>query len=175
MKIKGVHLLNNAATKFAHSLGCDDVHCMVGKEFAYYPNEELITFPIWQEERLDRYFMKYLKSQNYVEIDNRTNPFVLSLLHEIGHYFTLSDIDEYTLTKCNKKKARENNRIARRKTKLNNKQFEKRLFKYWDLPDELNANAMALYLYKNNRKAIRAFQNEMCDKFKLFYRLNGVR
>lgn len=175
MNIKGVHLLNSTITNFARSLGCTDVTFIIGTEFAYYPFDNTITYPLWQIEKADKCFIKYLRNQHYVAIDKKLNPFILSLLHEIGHYFTIEDIEEYVLLKCLKKKQREQKRISKRKCPLSKKQFEKKLFKYWDLPDELNANAMALYLLKNNRKRVKQFQNELADKFELFYKINGVK
>lgn len=116
-------------------------------DFSYDPTEERVYFTILISERSDRLFKEYITTHFNFE---NFNIFVMSLLHEVGHF--------YTLYNFSKEKRKEDKRLKRNIEKQLTKNDSDEVYSsYFDLDIEKAATAWAVDYYKNNF--------ERCEKF----------
>lgn len=133
-----------------------------GPDFSYYPDacydEPDITYSLIVTERFDRLYSEFIE-ENF----NFTAPiFLLTLFHEIGHYFT----NDYWSNK-------EQKNFVRRKARLNgNNNDDTRL--YFSLPDEYEATKWGIEYIKSHPEEVEKFWNTLRTKIEQFYKENKI-
>ena len=121
-------------------------------DFFYDPDEEKIYFSIIYSERSDELFKKYVEKKFDFKIPSL---FMISLLHEVGHFYTLNTFSKMEIVKDHLAK----NIIEKKLKRINpnTEKYNKIYSKYFDLKTERVATAWAVWYYKNNKTR--------CDNF----------
>ena len=144
-------ILNKKVTLFVQNFD-EDLKAKLGYDFEYNFEKERVQFPLASDSIHDDYFSEFISKVFQYDVPN---PYMMSLLHEIGHHFTgfdFSDEDEeYYLQKVEEI----SNRLF---NDSNNKQI---YFEYYSLPQEVAATAWAVDFYRNNEKKIRKAWKEI--------------
>lgn len=117
---------------------------------SYIINNEIPTISVaLQKQLFDEDFNEFTRQEFGISI----NYLLISILHEIGHYFTRDYFNQIhkEITMTNLYSEYENNRITLQE--LNQI--------YWRLPLEKNATEWGLNFYKNNKKLCEDFLKKM--------------
>lgn len=124
-------------------------------DFSYDAETQTVYFSIIINERSDRLFSYYiLKTFNF----KVPNIFIMSLLHEVGHYFTWENFSRKKIKNAHKIK-----KIIQSELKEltpNHPDYDTVYSKYFDLQIEKVATAWAVDYYKNNKKRCDDFYNK---------------
>jgi hypothetical protein len=127
-----------------------------GERFIYFCQDEIEVINYTTLDNTPRekvIFSNYI--QNMYGIDMKKYYFTYSLLHEIGHYFTIEDVDiEY------ENMIRE---ILRNSTSANTD------IAYFNLPSEQLANDYASIFFEQYPEIVDYFQNEVVPLIRWFY------
>ena len=115
------------------------VNFVEGTEFQFY--HELNNIVQWgffeQQETMEQHFTQFFHEYGCVWTDNT---FILSLLHEVGHYFTLSNFS---------KEEREQIEIEKEKIDTERNTID-RNYRYFELPTEFSASWWAIQFINNH-------------------------
>lgn len=165
-KLKGRKKLNKAITELVKPFGISKAK--LGTEFAYYFNDEHIEFQMtcddWTDKVFDEFLLEYFGFVN-------PYPFVISILHEIGHHVTLEDLTENEIYLSDWVKERIPERLQKAKDIDDKKQIE---FEYFTLPDEIAATTWAIDYFRQNREECDKMYKKACKALCKFYKKNGV-
>lgn len=91
-KIKGVSNLNNAVSYIVKKYTQAEVDCYMADEFSYSSADEEISFSLIETARTAETFCKFI-NKNGGKCNDTFDEFTYSILHEIGHYYTLDDMN----------------------------------------------------------------------------------
>jgi hypothetical protein len=130
--------------EFLAPFGCDSAF---SADFSFDPEIDRVHFSILVSERADRLYKEYVMSHF-----NFTPPsiFMMSLLHEVGHAYTLHTFSEEDMQKFHiQKRTIEAN--------LETNDTDENYCAYFDIEMERAATAWAVNYYQSNR--------EICDAF----------
>lgn len=159
MRIKGIKKLNAHMNKFLSPFG---LKCTFGGDFAYWTESDLIQYTIFLHQDSDIYFSDFIKKEFNFSV---SDIFLVSLLHEVGHYYTIDDFEEDELL---------NDELI--KDELSNDQQiteEERNFKYFSLPVEYAATEWAINFLKDNPSIYHQW-GIMLEHFRHFYKKNNI-
>lgn len=165
-KVKGKKKLNKAITKLVKPFGISKAK--LGTEFAYYFTDEHIEFQMtcgdWSDEMFDKFLEKEFGLVN-------PYPFVLSVLHEVGHHYTEDEFDEIYSSLVDEK-----DRIGQliREGGLSEAVKEELEFQYFRLPDEYAATKWAVNYFTQHREECDKMYKKACKALCKFYKKNGV-
>ena len=121
-------------------------------DFGYDAETETVYFSILINERSDRLFTEYIRKTFNFKVPNI---FIMSLLHEVGHYFTWSNFSKKRIKNAHKIKKIIESELKELTT--SHPDYDIVYSKYFDLQIEKVATAWAVNYYKNNK--------ERCDTF----------
>ena len=159
MRIKGIKKLNAHMNKFLSPFG---LKCTFGSDFAYWTESELIQYTIFLHQDSDIYFSDFIKKEFNFSV---SDIFLVSLLHEVGHYYTIDDFEEDELL---------NDELI--KDDLSNDQQiteKERNFRYFSLPVEYAATEWAINFLKDNPNIYHQW-GIMLEHFRHFYKKNNI-
>lgn len=154
---KLVEMVDDFLTPF----GCDSDF---DSDFSYDPEEERVYFSIIVADRADRLFKEYVRKTFSFEIPNI---FMLSLLHEVGHFYTL-----HTFSKMRLRAAHQAKKLIENELKVND--CDEIYSQYFDLSIEKVATAWAVDYYKENKKRCEDFYSSFVQVLKSEYERLGV-
>lgn len=146
MSILNENLLVSLVDEFLEPFGVDSDF---SSDFSYDPKDKRVYFSIMIPERADRLFKQYVSSHFHFETPSI---FMLSLLHEVGHAYTMP-----TLSKLRIRADHQAKELI--EEALNIDDDDEIYSLYFDLGIEKVATAWAVDYYKANRKR--------CDNFYL--------
>ena len=153
MKKKFKKKLNMAVTKELKKFDIDKAR--LDSDFAFYYFDNTVTFKLDTEDREDRYFLEFAKERFNFETEC---PFLLFLLHEVGHSMTEGDIvgivNDFCLAERDRIITRVNDNITEEERKKLN-------FEYFNLPDEIMATVWAIDYMKENPKKIKKMRERL--------------
>ena len=164
VKLKGYKKLNKAITAPLKQFGIKKAVC--GKSYCYLFNKEKIIFQLTIGIE-DKWFNTFVKKRFNYKIEY---PFVISLLHEVGHHLNNEDIDGEVYAFCLSEKARIDKEMPSA-TKKRQKELE---FQYFSLPDEIMATAWAINYAKKHPKKIKKMWRKMQPAILEFYAKNNI-
>ena len=131
----------SALTKWLRKNGID-CGIEISDKFAYNMEKNTFLIPVERNKEVgllcEQFFYEY--GADYVGYGF----FVLGLLHEIGHYFTVSCFDEIDLLLCKMNK----------EFFLGGESIYERAFNYWEVPDEFSANVWAINFINYHTAAV---------------------
>lgn len=119
-----------------------------GNCFAYHPQEKTITFSLGADDAEDCHEWKEFLAKKFNFSLTKENIFTLSILHELGHHFTIelfSD-DEWNFQ-------------ATEEYLRNINDYHERSQAYFNMPIELLATQFAIDIYRNHPRKMRAWNH----------------
>lgn len=116
-------------------------------DFFYDPEDERVYFSIIISERSDRLFKEYIAKEFNFNVENT---FLISLLHEVGHFYTLPLFSKEEM----KKSYRDKSKIEKA---LEKNDDDATFSSYFDLDVEKVATKWAIEYYQTHTKR--------CDEF----------
>lgn len=165
-EIKGMEKLNKAITNTLKPFGISEAR--LTDEYAYMFTDESVNFKITEDTIGDRMFAEFIEER----FDYKVRfPFVVSILHEIGHHKTNDDIDGSVYDFCEKEKIKLTEDMEKAKTE---EEIRKLQYRYFNLPDEIVATAWAVNYCKEHPKKVETLWKKMETALMDFYKENGV-
>ena len=163
-ELKGKDKLNKAISKELKPFGISSAS--LSDEYAYYFEDESVAFKLTSAIE-DRWFNEFIAERfNYV----CDVPFVLSLLHEIGHHKANDEIEGAIYDFC----MAEKERISEEMQTANADQSKALEWQYFNLPDEIMATQWAVNYAKKHPKKIQDMWKRMKANILAFYAENGL-
>ena len=168
MKLNGLAKLNKEFSKVVRPFGIEGM--VNGEDFAWYREKNIITYTLLTGTFHDEWFVEFIKERFDYDVEN---VFVITLLHEIGHYKTDDEIGVALGSWCDADKERISDAIQ------NNfnitEEEEKALnWQYFYLPDEFSATAWAVKFAKENPEYIEEMWEKIEKALHKFYEKNEV-
>ena len=121
---------NNELALWFNEQGISNLKFVEGEDFCYYQYTHIAQWGVFENSRNDNHFAQFLYEYGLEsEVDN----FVISLLHEVGHYMTMHYFD---------KNAWDNDTAA--KENVEGDGSIEVDYWYWELPLEFAANMWAI-------------------------------
>lgn len=161
MKLKGVNKLNKFITNMVRLYICNDIECVFNTEFCIVENK--LYYSLFVDEDTDKHWVDWIHD-TYKDFDNFST-FVLTFLHEIGHYHTIhnfdweaADVEKANLV-VDLDADTEEEMIAKRRA-------------YWELPIEKAATDWAVNFYKSHRVEMKNFYKDCMAGIAEFYNKN---
>lgn len=161
MKLKGVKKLNSHMNKVLKPFGLKSA---LGKDFSYNVITEIVQYAIVVDEDQNNFFSEFIEKNFDYKV---TDIFLVSLLHEVGHHFTVDDFDDAEWGFDHTQKVFIENSI-------NEDNYREKSFEYFSLPTEFAATAWAIEYLKNHEEEMYRRWNEMLQHIQHFYNRNGV-
>ena len=155
-------LLVEMVDSFLEPFGCDSDF---DSDFFFDPEEDRVYFSIIVSERSDRLFKEYIKKEFHFNV---TNIFMISLLHEVGHFFTLRNFSKKKI-----KAAHEEKNIIAEALEMDNSNDEIYSL-YFDLDIEKAATEWAVKYYTANQKRCDDFYKAFLITLQEEYKRLGV-
>jgi hypothetical protein len=164
-KVKGIKKLNKTMTEI-FKISDEDIKIKLSDTYAYLFEKEVVTFTI-KESFEDLWFNEFVKERFDYKVKY---PFVLSILHELGHHFNNDEIEGGIYDFCIAEKERIHNEIFNG-DEDRSKELE---WQYFNLPDEIMATAWAVEWAKHHKKRVKEMNDKAMQALKEFYEKNGV-
>ncbi len=159
-------LLVEMVDEFLEPFGCDSDF---SSDFSYDPEEERVYFSIIMSERADKLFKKYVARKFGFDFQNI---FMLSLLHEVGHFYTLHTSSDFRVQIAHQPKQLIEQELER--LTPDDPCYDTVYSNYFDLSIEKVATVWAVNYYKNNRKRCDDFYSKFEQTLKAEYERLGV-
>ena len=167
MELKHIEKLNSIIEDFVKPFNCK---VEVDTDFAYYPNEKIVTWSPFIMDKADRYFNEYVK-ENYSNI--KADIFLWSLLHEVGHHMTYNMWSDELIKKFNETKLYAEELL--KKEDLTAQQEKISYFVYFSTSDEDCATKWAAEYMEIYSERVEKFWNKFLEEYKNFLSLNKIR
>lgn len=164
-KVKGKAKLNKAISAQLAPFGISGA--TLTDEYAYYFDDESVTYKITENEVADEWFREFVKERFDFDVKY---PFVFSLLHEVGHHETDDDVDGGLYEFC----AEEKERIHKEMQTADAERSKVLEWQYFNLPDEIIATAWAVRYCRKHPKKVKKMWAEMLIALQAFYIANGL-
>jgi hypothetical protein len=168
MGYKGIRKLNNAVSAILAPFGISKARYDDENGYTYYPTNHKVTFKILEEYVGDDLFIEFVKDTFDFTIPNS---FIISLLHEVGHHYTLDTIDEETLNFCYDEKQRISEELNTAETYEDIKAL---FYQYFMLPDELEATTWAVDYAEAHPRKIKIMWNKVRETIFEFCENNDI-
>ena len=163
--LKGVGKLNKAISAELAQFGIREA--FLSTDYCYYFDVEQITFKI-TEETEDKWFNEFVEERFNYQVKY---PFILSLLHEVGHHLANDEIEGELYHFCAEEKERIRKAMEKVKTIAEAKRLE---FQYFNLPDEIMATQWAVKFARTHPVVIEKMWRASLRALKAFYEENNV-
>ena len=142
----------------------------LGNEFCYDYESDTITYDI-KPALTDALFSQFLLDRfDYVD----KYPFVMSLLHEIGHAKNNDDIDGDVYAFCLGEKYKVQIAINNADD-TDDARIKNLYYRYFSLPDEIMATAWAVNYVKKNKKQIKEMNKIITKAVDEYIKTNGLK
>lgn len=167
----GVEKLNKVIKGFFDSLGYDEIEVFMSNEFAYYQDDEEVSYTIIEDTDCDKGYQVYL-SERFTEVP-KISAFVFSLLHELGHHITLPLIK----SKKQRLKVKKTKKIFERqcaKAAKSPEDYVNWQVRYCKLFDERIATEKAVQILLQNYKLITKYEKKIYKALAEFYKNNNL-
>lgn len=155
MNIINTDLLIEKVDSFLSPFGIDSDF---DSDFYYDPEEERVYFSILVTEKADALFKKFIL-ENFNLIT--PNIFTLSLLHEVGHFYTLNFFTEKQIRNTHKEKVLIEKKLNT--LPINSDEYNEVFCEYFNLNIEKVATEWAVTYYKNNKKRCDDFYEDFLN------------
>ena len=128
--MKLISEFNKSLSLWFNAHGITNLEFVEGEDFCYYPSLHTVQWGMLTAEKTDNNFRQFFHEYGARGIDNT---FIISLLHEVGHYMTIHYFDQIDL---------ENDAVAK-DNRLSDGTIDTNYW-YWELPIEIAANMWAI-------------------------------
>ena len=152
----------NALTRLVEKFIGKDCEVVMSDYFCYHPTEEIIAITLFEDNTANAEWKQYLKETFNFDL-TRENLFAMSILHELGHHYTvdLFDDDEWT------EQATE--------VRLQGLTGSERYQAYYNQPIEKAATMWAVEVFNENKKVMRAWNHRLNCAVRHFEKLHSVK
>lgn len=161
MSILNEDLLVSLVDEFLKPFGIDSDF---SSDFSYDPEDERVYFSIMVSERADRLFKQYVSSHFHFETPSI---FMLSLLHEVGHAYTMPTLSKLRIDADHQAKE-----IIEEALSIDDDDEIYSL--YFDLGIERVATAWAVDYYKAHKERCDNFYSKFLNALKSEYERMGL-
>lgn len=166
MELKYDKELNNIIKKFVKPFGCK---VKMDTDFAYYPEQKLLTWSPFVMNKADRYFNEYVQD-NYPDIE--ADIFLWSLLHEVGHHMTYNIWSDDEFENAEKIKFWAETQLQE---KLVTPTQERLCYlMYFSTCDEEQATKWAADYMDSHFERVEKFWKEFVDAYDIFLSENAI-
>ena len=165
MVVKGTRKLNKAISAVLAPFGI--AGAKLSDEYSYHYDTEKIYYKVTENAIEDIWFLEFIEERFGYK---PKYPFVMSLLHEVGHHEANDEIEGALLDFC----LMEKQRIAEEMETADDEESKKLEWQYFNLPDEIMATAWAVNFSKNNPDMVEQMWTKMRKAFYKFYTANGL-
>lgn len=154
--MKLVDTFNRTLSIWFAKHGITNLHFVEGEEFCYYPEEKAVQWGMLLNDEQENMFAQFMYEYG---LKREVSPFIISLLHEVGHYMTLHQFNEADINldyAAKQVKADATNGIDITTN-----------YWYWELPTEFAANMWAIEWIENHPVELQELHNlceEHCDR-----------
>ena len=128
--MKPITEFNNALKQWFADHGYEDFFFVEGEDFCYYFNEKCVQYSLLDSPNTDNHFSQFLYEYGAIYT---CHSFIASLLHEIGHHYTLPSFTQDELDKD----------IFAKRAHYHDGTIETNYW-YWELDTEFSANMWAI-------------------------------
>lgn len=165
-KVKGIKKLNKVIKKQLAPFGIEKV--FMDTEFAYYYNDKISYAPVMINDFQGQAFLAFIEKRfGYTT----KMPFMLFLLHEVGHHIANENIVDDIAEFCEKEK----DRIQAEMDLTDDEAEIMRLDdEYFNLPDEIMATQWAVNYMRKHPRITKRMWFEIAEELEQFYEANGV-
>lgn len=157
--LKGLNWITRECNNFLKQFG---VVAHSGKIFCWYPYTNIVDYTLVVDELSDNAFKEYLY---HLGLQYDCDVFLLSLLHEVGHFMTDDELTPLETELCEEAKGK----IEKRKELTFADHWE-----YFSLKDETMASQWAVDFINNNPTEVEDFWLKVQKRILRFYELNNV-
>lgn len=165
MELK-TYMIDKVLNEFLAEFGCVTE---MGEDFAYYYEDDVITYTLAVPENGVDYFME---NWHNLAPEMTIDPFLASIMHEVAHTQTLHLLTKEESDYCEKAKKELGLALELRATlQQENKDC---YFKYFALPDEKIATDWAIEYIRNHTQKISDFWQKLQAAIMEFYIVNNV-
>ena len=162
-KVKGAKVLNKAITEELSTFGIKKAVCT--DTYSYLYDKEMVTYKLTENTAEDKWFIEFIKERfDY----NVRYPFIMSLLHEVGHHKANDDVCGEVYDFC----IEEKKRIEKEIQTANAEETKKLEWQYFNLPDEIMATKWAVDYAKAHPKKIKKMWEKSQKALLDFYKKN---
>lgn len=154
-------LLVEMIDNFLEPFGCDSDF---DSDFFYDAEEERVYFSILIAERSERLFKEYILKTFHVNIENA---FMISLLHEVGHHYTLNKFSKREIKKAHLEKQKIEQELEKSDNDLT-------YSRYFDINIEKIATEWAVKYYTTHQKKCDDFYKAFSQMLHEEYKRLGV-
>ena len=159
-------VLNKAITKELAKFGIKNAVC--GNEYSYDFDEKIVTFKEREDGLEDVWFTEFIQERFGYEV---RYPFIMSLLHEVGHHKNNDDVIGAVYDFC----IEEKERIMYETLAADDEETAKALtWQYFNLPDEIMATAWAVNYARKHPKKIKKMWKKSKKALLDFYKENNI-
>lgn len=150
------------------------------KEFGYWIKEDIIDYTVVVADSASTCFMSNFQK---LAPDIKCDPFLASLLHEVGHAETLHCIPEDELVACGEVKEKIEKAldayIGKISTENDLKEYAKYYYEmhqeYFELSDEMEATLWAITYIRENTNKVASFWKKTQQAIMEFYKVNDIK
>lgn len=166
VKIKGLRKLNKSINKFLKKeFG---LKATMSTSFAYLEGTNKIHYSLIAEPGSSECFIAYFRS---LAPDIKCSCFLASLMHEVGHYFTIdwltdNEYDYCEDTKCILNALYDEATDVAERVKINHQYFE--------LPIEAYATEWAIAYLRSKPDVVESYWSNIQKAITDFYKVNGI-
>lgn len=136
-----------------------DCRAEMGTDFAYYTDDEIVTYSLVVSERMNDLFLQFAQARG-LKVD--CGIFLLSFFHEVGHHLTIDDLTEEEEEECEAIKASLNS------------EDDKDCVKYFSLLDECLATSWAIDYINEHVKEVEQLALKLQKAIHSFMKANNV-
>lgn len=162
-KIKGLKKLNDAIFKELSTFGIE--HTFYNDCYEYFFDTNSVGWTLFETE-IDLYFNDFIKERFDLELDDT---FLISLLHEVGHYKTEDGIEDNVYDFCLEEKDRLFKVLDRTEDE---EEIKKLHLQYFNLPDEWGATFWAVKYIKEHPRKCKKMAERLQNALNEFYDKN---
>jgi hypothetical protein len=161
--IKGLKKLNNAILKELSAFGIEKT--FYNDSYEYRFDENSVGWTLFETE-IDTYFNVFIKERFGLDIEDT---FLISLLHEVGHYKTEDGIVDNVYDFCIEEKERLYEELNETEDE---EEIKKIHWQYFNLPDEWGATYWAVKYMKEHPRKCKRIAKRLQNALNDFYDVN---
>lgn len=151
--MKLVASFNRALSIWFNNHGISNLHFVEGEDFCYYPETHAVQWGMLLNDEQEKMYAQFMYEYG---LKREVNPFVISLLHEVGHYMTIHQLDEDVVMF---------ERVAKqlRAETVEDATYDLHCW-YWELETEFSANMWAIEWIENHPAEFEEL-NRLCEEY----------
>ena len=162
-KIVGIRTLNKAITEAFSSI--TDVKFRWAEDWAFHYDKNMVTYALLENTIEDIWFNAFVEERFGYKVENN---FMMTIMHELGHYVTGDDIDGMVYEFCLKEKTR----ISEEMQTADAERSKELEWQYFNLPDEIVATAWAVEFMTKEAEDVEAIWQKVLEALHKFYEKN---